>query len=319
MLEFRITEDSAGQRLDKFLRRQLFGVPPSHLFKMIRVKKVRVNGARAQPAQPLAVGDVVTVRGTEDKLLAERPVVAASPREVEALNVLLEDEWLMIIDKPTGMAVHPGSGITRGTVVDIVRAYLGDKAERNGFVASPAHRIDKDTSGVLVVAKRRPAMVHMTELFTAGKVKKRYLALAQGRFADKRGTIDTPLPEKQQTRRSKDVRGVNMQEAVTHYEVLGAGQECSYLSCTIETGRTHQIRRHLASIGHPLAGDERYGDFGFNRTAKAFGVRRLFLHAARIEFSHPKDGHRVVVEAPLPAELNTVLATIGATALEKSR
>lgn len=314
MLEYRITEDHAGVRLDKFLRTVLANVPTSHVFKMIRVKKVRVNGKRAQPEQHLAKDDVVTVRGAQQQLLGEQPRAPAPPPPVDlaALVVLLEDDWLLVIDKPSGMAVHTGSGITGGTVVDLVRAYLGPRAVRNEFAASPAHRLDRETSGVLVVAKRRPAMVHFTDVFTHHKAKKRYLALVKGRLPKSSGLIDLPLAEHQQTKASKDRRGVNLQEARTRYQVLAQGGDCAFLECTIETGRTHQIRRHFAAIGHPVAGDAKHGDFAWNRDLKArWGLKRLFLHAQRLEFPHPEGHRRVTVEAPLPADLREVLGRSG--------
>jgi 23S rRNA pseudouridine955/2504/2580 synthase len=312
MIELRVSEDSSGIRLDKFLRKKLDQVPVSHLFKMIRTKKVRVNGARAQPEQPLQAGDVISIRGEEERLLSplggRRRELPPPPLDPRQLRILMEDDWMMAIDKPSGMAVHPGSGIAFGTVVDYVRAYLGPKAVRNDFTASPAHRLDRETSGVLLVAKRRPAMVHFTDVFTEGKAKKRYLALVKGRMPKNKGTIDLPLAERQQTARSREVRGINMQKAVTRYEAVRQGSECALLACTIETGRTHQIRRHLAAIGHPVAGDRRYGDFDFNREAKArWNLKRLFLHAERIEFPHPQHGRRVTLEAGLPDELHDVL------------
>jgi len=314
MLEYRITEDHVGVRLDKFLRKVLANVPTSHVFKMIRVKKVRVNGKRAQPDQHLAKDDVVTVRGAEQQLLGDQPRAPAPPPPLDLteLKVLLEDDWLMVIDKPSGMAVHTGSGITGGTVVDLVRAYLGPKAVRNEFAASPAHRIDRETSGVLVVAKRRPAMVHFTDVFTHHKAKKRYLVLVKGRLPKPSGLIDLPLAEHQQTKASKDRRGVNLQEARTRYQVLAQGGDCALLECTIETGRTHQIRRHFAAIGHPVAGDAKHGDFAWNRDVKArWGLKRLFLHAERLEFPHPEGNRRVTVEAPLPEDLREVLTRCG--------
>jgi 23S rRNA pseudouridine955/2504/2580 synthase len=313
MLEYRIDDDSAGMRLDKFLRKKLANVPVSHLFKMIRTKKVRVNGKRAQPEQPLAAGDVLTIRGEERQLLGEPPEGTRAPPppppvDPSRLVILLEDDWMMAVDKPSGMAVHTGSGITGGTLVDYVRAYLGPKAVRNDFAASPAHRLDSETSGVILVAKRRPAMVHFTEVFTYGHSKKRYLTLVKGKMPRPSGVIDLPLAEHQQTAESKARRGVNMQEAVTHWKVVKQSGDAALLSCTIETGRTHQIRRHLAAVGHPVAGDKKYGDFAFNRDVRTrWGLKRLFLHAERIEFPHPEHGGKVVVEARLPSELKDVL------------
>lgn len=313
MIEFRIDEDNAGVRLDKFLRKKLSQVPVSHLFKMIRTKKVRVNGKRAQPEQELQREDVVAIRGDEKQLLAPAPAgeegkLPKVPLDVRKLKVLLEDDWMMAVDKPSGMAVHTGSGISGGTVVDYVRAYLGTRAVRNDFAASPAHRLDRETSGVLLVAKRRPAMVHFTEVFTHGQAAKRYITLVKGKMPRQAGLIDLPLAEHQQTAASRAIRGVNMQEARTRYHVLRQGSDAALLECTIETGRTHQIRRHLAALGHPVAGDKKYGDFAFNREARArWGLKRLFLHAQRIEFPHPEHGRKVRVEAALPDELRDTL------------
>lgn len=319
MLEYRVTEDHAGVRLDKYLKKTLANVPFSHLFKMIRVKKIRVNGKRAQPDQPLAAGDVITVRGTDTQLLGDRERAPPPPPPVDLtqLKVLFEDDWILVMDKPSGMAAHTGSGITGGTVVDVVRAYLGPKAERNGFAASPAHRLDRETSGVIVVAKRRPAMVHFTEVFTEHRAKKRYYVLVKGKLPKQTGLIDLPLAEHQQTAESRERRGVNMQEARTRYTVLRQNSHAAFVECTIETGRTHQIRRHFAAIGHPVAGDAKHGDFAFNREVKArWGLKRLFLHSSRLDFPHPDGGKRQVVEAPLPQELEDVLNRAGLEALK---
>jgi 23S rRNA pseudouridine955/2504/2580 synthase len=314
MLEFRVSDDFAGVRLDKYLKKVLPNVPTSHVFKMIRVKKVRLNGKRAQPDQHLAKGDVVTIRGDQSALLGRRERTPGPAPEVDLsrLKILLEDDWILVLDKPSGMAVHSGSGITGGTVVDLVRAHLGGRAIRNGFSASPAHRIDRETSGVLVVAKRRPAMVHFTDVFTHHRAKKKYLALVKGQLPRAQGLIDIPLAEHQQTAASRARRGVNLQEARTRYRVLGHSSQVSLVECTIETGRTHQIRRHFAAIGHPVVGDSKHGDFGFNREAKArWGLSRLFLHAARLEFPHPDGGRRVVVEAGLPGDLLDAMRRAG--------
>lgn len=307
MIEFRVDEDAAGLRLDKFLRKKLAQVPVSHLFKMIRTKKVRVNGKRAQPEQELQEGDMLSVWGDAGKLLAPQPIVPR-PLDPLKLEILLEDDWLMAVNKPSGMAVHPGSGITGGTLVDYVRAYLGAKAIRNDFGASPAHRLDRDTSGVILVAKRRPAMVHFMEVFSEGRARKQYACLVKGRMPRDRDRVDLPLSEHQQTAKSRAMHGTHMQHAVTRYRLIQQASACALLECTIETGRTHQIRRHLAAIGHPVAGDRRYGDFAFNREAKArWGLKRLFLHSESIEFPHPQDGRKIRVAAPLASDLEDVV------------
>jgi 23S rRNA pseudouridine955/2504/2580 synthase len=319
MIEKKVSEDAAGQRLDKYVRKLLPNVPKSHVYKMFRTRKVRLNSRRGQVDDLLEEGDEVTIRGTADALLGarvqpqgdERPR-RLPPRAPVSLCILFEDEHVLALDKPAGMAAHPGSGIESGTVVDEVRAYLGKKAVRNEFAASPAHRLDRDTSGVILVAKSRRAMVRFTEMFTAGQADKEYLALAKGHFPRPVGVIDLPLPEHQQTAKSRQERGVHMQEAVTRYLVLAKGQWVSLLACTIETGRTHQIRRHLAAIGHPVAGDRRHGDFSFNRELRAkYGMKRMFLHARRIRFDHPIDGRSVTVEAPLCPELAAALKKMG--------
>jgi 23S rRNA pseudouridine955/2504/2580 synthase len=311
MLEFRVTDDSVGQRLDKFIRQQLPGVPKSHVYKMIRTKKIRVNGKRAVEGQLLSAGDQVSVRGTDETLRTVAPAKPPAPGRIE-FRVLYEDDHVLACDKPEGLAVHTGTGIHGGTLVDQVRAYLGPRAERNGFLASPAHRLDRDTSGVILVAKSRRAMVRLTEIFTAGEAHKRYLALVKGRLPKKEGTIDIPLAEHQQTGRSRAEHGIKMQPALTHYRVVAASPEASLLECEIETGRTHQIRRHLAAIGHPVLGDRRHGDFPLNRELRGrWGLDRLFLHAELIETEHPIHGGRLRAVSPLPPSLEAVLKRAG--------
>ena len=316
MLEFKVSADAAGQRLDKFLKKRLATVPVSHMYKMVRTKKVRVNGARADIAQALQAGDVVSVRGTEEALLEKRPEVEHPPKPVgQDFRVIFEDEHILVCDKPPGLAVHPGTGIEGDTLVDQARAYFeknGFKVAPGEFKPSPAHRLDRETSGVVIVAKTRQAMVKLTEIFTEGTAYKRYLALAKGRFQREKGTIDLKLSEHQQTKASKEVRGVNLQQAVTHWKRLGGGPEVTLLEVEIETGRTHQIRRHLAAIGHEVVGDGKYGDFPFNRRAKAaFGLKRMFLHSAQLTLHHPVTNKRMTLQAPLPDELAAVLPRAG--------
>src|ERR1700730_13387366 len=313
MLEYKVTSDAAQQRLDKFLRRRLASVPLSHLYKMVRPKKVRVNGARAEIGQLLQEGDLVSIRGPEAALLGPKAGEPRPPREKPAAQVgqdfgiLYEDDAILVCDKPAGLAIHPGSGLTGETLVDQARAYFarqGLAVAEGEFKPSPAHRLDRETSGAVVVAKTRQAMVRLTEIFTEGGADKTYLALAKGRFQKDRGTVELRLAEHQQTANSKSQRGVNMQEAVTHWFRLAGSAEATLLELKIETGRTHQIHHHLADIGHPVAGDGKYGDFPFNREARAqFGLRRMFLHAARLALAHPITGKRLVFSAALPAEL----------------
>lgn len=315
MIELRVDEDHGGVRLDKLLRERFPTVPVSHLFKMVRTKKIRVNGRRAQPDQPLAVGDLLLIRGTPENLLPSKTPGERAPARKPPLRkipILFEDGWMMAVDKPSGMAVHPGSGITSGTLVDWVRDYLGPTAVRNGFAASPAHRLDRDTSGVIIIAKRRPAMVHFTKVFTEGRAKKRYFAWVKGKMPKPSGEIDLPLAEHQQTAASRARRGVNYQAALTRWKVLAKSSETTLLECRIATGRTHQIRRHLAAVGHPVLGDRRHGDFAYNRQVRArWGLERLFLHAERIELPHPETSAMMRFRAPVPDELLGALSRAG--------
>jgi 23S rRNA pseudouridine955/2504/2580 synthase len=313
VLTLTISADAAGQRLDKLVRKALRDVPLSHVYKMFRTRKIRVNGSRGRAEQLVAEGDVVVIRGDEEKLLAREPDRPAGPGGVKVtFAVLHEDGDVLAVNKPAGLAAHPGTGIEGATLVEMARAHLRTPADLppTEFRPSPAHRLDRDTSGIVLVAKHRKAMVRLTELFTDGEeVKKTYLALVKGKMPREVGTIDLPLSEHEQTARSKSARGVNFQEALTRWRVVSAGREISLLAVTIETGRTHQIRRHLEAVGHPVAGDKRYGDFAFNRTARTrWGLRRMGLHAWKLELPHPVTGAPLRLEAPFPDELGEVLS-----------
>ncbi len=313
MLTLTVSDDAAGQRLDKLVRKALRDVPLSHVYKMFRTRKIRVNGARGKPEQIVKPGDAVVIRGDEERLLAKaEPEKGAGGRPAVTFGVLHEDGDVLAVDKPAGLAAHPGTGIAGATLVEMARAHLGTPADLppTEFKPSPAHRLDRDTSGVVLVAKHRKAMVRLTEIFTSGEgVRKSYLALVKGKMPREQGTIDLPLAEHEQTARSKAKRGVNMQEALTRWRVLSSNRDASLLAVSIETGRTHQIRRHLEAIGHPVAGDRRHGDFPWNRTARTrWGLRRMFLHAWRLEVPHPATGAPLRLEAPLPAELADVLS-----------
>jgi 23S rRNA pseudouridine955/2504/2580 synthase len=312
VIQLTVSEDAAGQRLDKLVRKALKGVPLSHVYKMFRTRKIRVNGARGKAEQLVATGDVVVIRGDEERLLAPAEEAGASGAVKVTFRVLHEDEDVLAVDKPAGLAAHPGTGITGATLVEMARAYLRtpDDLPATEFRPSPAHRLDRETSGVVLVAKHRKAMVRLGETFTDGEgMRKTYLALVKGKMPREAGMIDLPLSEHEQTARSKEQRGVNFQEAITRWKVVSATKELSLLSVSIETGRTHQIRRHLEAAGHPVAGDRRYGDFAFNRTARQrWGLRRMALHAWKLELPHPRTGAPLRLEAPLPPELADVLS-----------
>jgi 23S rRNA pseudouridine955/2504/2580 synthase len=272
-----------------------------------------VNGQRGRGEQLLAAGDKVVIRGDEERLLApaeERPSGARRPRVT--FRVLHEDAHVLAVDKPAGLAAHPGSGITGATLVEEARAHLRvpDDLPPGEFRPSPAHRLDRETSGVVLVAKTRQAMVALGALFTEGEeIRKTYLALVKGKMPRPTGVIDVPLSEHEQTARSKDQRGVKFQEALTRWKACASNRDASLLEVRIETGRTHQIRRHLQAAGHPVAGDRRHGDFAFNRVARLrWGLGRMFLHAWKLEIPHPVEGAPLRLVAPLPPALLEVLS-----------
>jgi len=311
--ELVITADQAGQRLDRLVRKLFAELPRGAVFKLIRTGGVRVNGKRAQPEQSLCPGDRLSLARPPTRLASvSEPAVVATRSVISApaLVVLYEDDELLVLDKPFGLAVHAGTGIVGPTLVDLLlRDYR--PAERNGplaFQPAPAHRLDRDTSGVLVVAKKRQAMVRLAEQFRVDHaVIKRYVAVVSGSFPEAQVTLDATLE------RRDERRGTNaVQTAVTHVRRLGATLQASLLALTIETGRSHQIRRHLVATGHPVLLDRRYGDPRANSWAERnLGLQRMALHAHRAQFRHPIRGNWMKVVAPLPQELKIGVERLG--------
>jgi RluA family pseudouridine synthase len=223
------------------------------------------------------------------------------------LPILHEDDSLIAVDKPAGLPVH-GSGDGEATVETVLRRQLGGRAVRMGFALSAVHRLDRDTSGVLVLARRRKACQRVMDQFAEGTVEKRYLALVLRGPAEDEGAIDAPLA-------GLGRHAGTMQEARTEFRVVARGPEAALVECRPRTGRTHQIRRHLASIGCPLAGDERYGSARFDEHARtSWGLTRMFLHAAALTLVHPDSGEKMPLRSPLPAPLRGVLERAGMAA-----
>jgi 23S rRNA pseudouridine955/2504/2580 synthase len=308
--ELAIDEASAGQRLDNFLARILKGVPKSHLYRIVRSGEVRVNGRRAGPDARLASGDRVRippVRTGEADLPAARTASAA--RAGEKLAVIYEDDDLIALDKPAGVAVHGGSGIAHG-VIERLRA-----ARPQARFLELVHRLDRETSGVLLVAKKRAALVALHAQLRGGEVDKRYLVLVRGKWRDALRRVSIPLERYVTAEGERRVRAVSDgQEARTTLRRLRSWPRhdppVALLEAELETGRTHQIRVHLAHLGHPLAGDPKYGDFAWNRDLARQGLKRLFLHAFRVGFVHPLTGRSVTVEAPLAPDLQAFVAAL---------
>jgi 23S rRNA pseudouridine955/2504/2580 synthase len=286
-----VGEESAAQRIDNFLLRRLRGVPKSHVYRVLRSGEVRVNSGRVGPDYRLQIGDRVRV----PPVRVSAAVKTARPAE---FPVVYEDASLLVIDKPAGVAVHGGSGISFG-VIESLRA-----ARPQAKLLELAHRLDRDTSGLLMVAKKRTALVELHRMLREGEIEKLYTTLVKGRPAEDAFELSEPL-HKYVTgsgERRVSVREGGM-EARTRVKVRKRGAEFSLLEVRLLTGRTHQIRVHLAHAGHPVLGDDKYGDFELNRAFAKQGVKRLFLHAGRLAFAHPLTGERLRLEAALPADM----------------
>ncbi|MBC7377427.1 MAG: RluA family pseudouridine synthase [Burkholderiaceae bacterium] len=301
-----VDEDSAGQRLDNFLIRHFKGVPKTHVYRIIRSGEVRVNKGRVSADTRVQVGDVVRlppVRTSEAAALKlERPAPA---RE---FPVLYEDEHVLAIDKPAGVAVHGGSGVSFGVIEQLRQARPGAK------FLELVHRLDRDTSGILLVAKKRSALTRLQDQFRERETGKTYLALVPGAWPANMKVIDLPLHKYLQADGERRVKVVGKDDpdgmrSITLVKVrkvvpASAGSTgFSWLEVTIKTGRTHQIRVHLASQGHAIAGDDKYGDFELNKLLHKQGLKRMFLHAWRLRFAHPLSGEEINLESRLPAEL----------------
>lgn len=322
-----VGEDQAGQRLDRALGAWLPSVPRTRLFRLIRKGEVRVNGKRAQPEQRLAAGDQVRVppvrlepeAGEGDGAAAGavasggRRGPSASLRALVSAAILHEDERLLVLDKPAGVAVHGGSGLDFG-IIEVLRAL------RPGEPLELAHRLDRDTSGCLLVARRPAALRTLHALMRDGEVQKSYLVLVAGRWELGRKRVTAPLLTHTRVGGERTVRvGAGGKEALTEFSLVEqiAGR-ASLLEAELHTGRTHQIRVHAAHCGHPVAGDEKYGDPAFNASLRELGLRRMFLHAHRCGFTWP-GGKEVSYSAPLPPELKAVLDALHAAGSQRQR
>ncbi|HEX9276249.1 MAG TPA: RluA family pseudouridine synthase [Casimicrobiaceae bacterium] len=302
-----VDEAGEGQRVDNFLLRILKGVPKSHIYRILRSGEVRINRRRVRPDTRLAVGDDLRIP----------PVRVASPQDLSrvlparpiALPILYEDEALIAIDKPSGLAVHGGSGISFG-LIERLRA-----ARPDARFLELVHRLDRDTSGVLLVAKKRAALLALHATLREGEADKRYLVLVRGRWRDAKRRVELPLA-KFVTGGERQVRvehaGGRMARTVFYRRRVWtkAASPVSLLEAELTTGRTHQIRVHLTHLGFPLAGDDKYGDFAWNRALAKQGLKRMFLHAWRLSLPHPTQKRLLTVESPLPPDLAGFVARL---------
>ncbi len=305
-----ITENEHGQRLDNLLLKQCKGVPKSHVYSIVRSGQVRVNGRRAEVSYRLQTGDVLRIPPLRIAR-REQEIVAGAEFNVD-LPVLYEDDGLLIIDKPAGIAVHGGSGESFG-VIEALR-----RQRPQARFLELAHRLDRETSGILLVGKKRSALLALHEMFRDGGgggrgADKRYQVLVAGRWMDPVRNVRVPLLKYLQPSGERRVRVSEAGKAShTVFRLLARWEHFSLLEAHLKTGRTHQIRVHLAHLGYPVAGDEKYGDFALNRVLARDGLKRMFLHAWTMRLRNPLDGRDLLVEAPLPVALRRFLHSLSA-------
>ncbi|MCO6413185.1 MAG: 23S rRNA pseudouridine(955/2504/2580) synthase RluC [Thiogranum sp.] len=302
-----ISVEQAGQRIDNFLLRVLKGVPKSRVYRLLRKGEVRVNRSRTRPEYRLQQGDQVRIPPVRMSASREsQPGDQALARLDDA--ILYEDDRLLVLNKPAGMAVHGGSGLSFG-VIEALRA-LRPEAPFLELV----HRLDRDTSGCLLIAKRRSELRTLHELLRSGAVQKRYLLLVQGDWSQGRSDIDVPLSKNllQGGERVVRVDPLHGKEARTLFRFLEKYPGASLMEADLKTGRTHQIRVHAAHAGHPLAGDEKYGDAEFNRRMRALALKRLFLHAHYVAFRDAERDREIEVSAPLGDDLRQLIQQLEA-------
>ena len=297
-----IDETRAGQRLDNFLIASLKGVPRSHIYRILRKGEVRINRGRVRPDYRLEAGDVVRIPPMRQSPVRELGAHQAAGFAWLLPRILYEDEDLLIVNKPAGLAVHGGSGIGVG----LIEALRGLRP--TAPFLELAHRLDRDTSGCLLLAKSRPALLALHRMLREGRMEKHYIALVAGVWRGGAREVSVAL-EKNQLRSGE--RRVEVaeegKEATSRFTPHRRFGFATLMEIRLFTGRTHQARVHAAHLGHPIAGDDKYGDREFNRRLHLLGLKRLFLHARRLRFTHPQSACKIEVDAPLPEELSSLL------------
>ena len=302
---FEISDDHAGQRIDNFLLRELKGVPKSRVYRILRKGEVRVNKSRIKPEYRLCEGDVVRIPPVR---MAERKpdqAVSGSLSELLSQSILFEDDRLLIINKPSGLAVHGGSGISQG-LIEALRVLRPESR-----FLELVHRLDRDTSGCVMIAKKRSMLRFLHEQLRNGTIDKRYLALAAGRWPNRRKVVSAPLLKN--TLRSGE-RMVNVspegKKSTTEFAVIERFDGATLVEAKPITGRTHQIRVHALHVGHPLLGDDKYGEDEACKLFKRRGLKRLFLHAHSLDIPMPDEAPQLQITAPLSDDLQRLLDVI---------
>ena len=295
-----VDEESAGQRLDNFLIRVLKGVPKTHIYRIIRSGEVRRNKGRVGADDRVAAGDVLRIPPIRLSERVEEKV--ANPAPAREFPVIYEDDAFMAIDKPAGVAVHGGSGVSFGVIEQMRQARPAAR------LLELVHRLDRETSGLLLIAKKKSALKGLQDQFRERETGKTYLALVKGVWPARLKVLDQPLHKYLLPDGERRVKVVSPDDpdgmrSITLVKVAQRLEGCTLLEVTIKTGRTHQIRVHLASQGHPIAGDDKYGDFELNRRLQRAGLKRMFLHAWRLGLAHPVSAEMMELKSELPVEL----------------
>ncbi|MCA9833518.1 MAG: RluA family pseudouridine synthase [Thermomicrobiales bacterium] len=299
LIELFPQREHLGLRLDKYVADELPELSRTYLQQLISDGSVLVDGLVRRTSFKITPGQIVTVELPE---VEETELLA----EDIPLDVVYEDSDILMINKPAGLVVHPAAGHSHGTLVNAVLFHAPEISIQGSTRPGIIHRLDKDTSGIMVIAKSDRAQTSLVEQWQAREVRKQYLALVSGVIEEDTATIDAPIGRSSANRQQMTATRSG-REAITHFTVLERFEDCTLLDVAIETGRTHQIRVHLAFIGHPVVGDALYGNKPSARVAERLGVKRQFLHAQSLSFDMPGAGERVTFEAPLPSDLSVVL------------
>ncbi len=306
-----IEADSAGQRLDNYLLKTLKGTPKSLIYKIIRKGEVRVNKGRAKPDRKLNLGDQIRIPPVSLGESTQTPLAGDRLIELVQSSILFENESFMVINKPSGLAVHGGSGINLG-LIETVRQLARKQENKSSPMRELVHRLDRDTSGCILIAKKRSMLTYLHGLLREEhKVEKTYQALVAGNWPEKKQIIKAPLHKNELQSGERVVRVNPLGKASeTHFRVLERYESTTFMEALPITGRTHQIRVHAQHAKHPLVGDDKYGFDDVNKDMKKIGAKRLFLHAYSLRFNLP-DGETFRIVAPLPKDLCVVLQRLG--------
>jgi 23S rRNA pseudouridine955/2504/2580 synthase len=302
-----VDEASEGQRIDNFLAKALKGVPRSHVYRLLRTGQIRLNSGRVDSSSRVHAGDQVRIPPLRRPRTGTGPSHSLPPSN-RGPAVLFEDEDLLVLEKPAGLAVHGGSGISLGAIEE-----MRLRRPELRFLEL-VHRLDRDTSGVLLLAKKRGALTALHATIRAGQMRKRYTLMVKGEWKWGTRQVDLPLEKRLRGQQERWVRvSADGMQSRTVFAPIRILRGYSLLSAELLTGRTHQIRVHAAHCGFPIVGDEKYGDFAINKRLVGFGLKRMFLHASRVEVGHPRHGRVMVFESPLSADLARFLTQLEAT------